>query len=295
MKKQSVAKCEKKKTDGQRNPSSETQPHCQSLYCYVKEVFPRTAQKQLGDWLLAAEGKSVEPEPLLFLAVICGAYFRMHDPERIVKETLNYLYGWLTWGNVQHRMNPSIAELLVDALAPGIRSEMEKTGRLPDLPGGRQARGKNLSMDVRGAWAAALVIQNHLGAGLKKSDDADQWTMELTGILLGRKADPALAREYNRCRAKIPKSVIAGLAAVLIKEYENALKHDGATAGDPAPSPKNSRRYDEWKSRHKTLAKESAKSGWEGLCSNVINRVPSSFWKSFWKIPPTPISRKKTG
>ncbi len=292
MKKKPMAEGKRKGPADPTCPSSEGQSHCQSLYCYIKEVFPRTAQKQLGDWLLTAEKQSFEPEPLLFLAVISGSYFRMHDPDKIVKETLDYLYGWLTWGNAQHRMNPGIAELLVDALAPNIRSAMEKTGRLPELPGGRQARGKNVPSDVRGAWIAALLMANCLKAERKKAGSADKRVMELAAILLGRKADPAFFKEFNRCRSKASGKIIAGLTDNLIKEYSNAVKYDGIKVGDPAPAEKRSVQYAEWKSRHKTLAHASAEFGWEVFCSNIINKVPIPVWKPLWTIPMAPASRK---
>ncbi len=292
MKKKPMAEDKRKGPADPTCPSSEGQSHCQSLYCYVKEVFPRTAQKQLGDWLLVAEKQSFEPEPLLFLAVICGSYFRMHDPDKIVKETLNYLYGWLTWGNAQHRMNPAIAELVVDALAPNIRSEMEKTGKLQELPGGMRAREKNVPSDVRGAWIAGLLMATCLKAERKKMD---KWVIELTAILLGRKAEPSFFREFNRCRNRSPRKIIADLTDNLIKEYNNAIKYDGIKAGDPAPSEKRSIQYAEWKSRHKALAYASAELGWDVFCSDIINKVPIPVWKPLWTIPMASVSRKNAG
>jgi hypothetical protein len=261
------------------------QLHNQGFYSYLKELYPRIISRQkLTNWQTTSRKESVEPELLLFIAIVCGSYFRIKDPEIILKETLTYLHEWFVLESDQHRMDSEIAKLVINALAPGIRSQIEDAGHKRGWPDGAHFRKKGPPIDMRGVWVTAVVIENYLKLKNDNPKLAKKKTLDFISILSGHKEEESLLTEFNRFYKNAPKDVIAVLTDALTAEYKFLMKQDGVEARDLAPSEIHKKEYAMWKDRHKSLEYEVKVYGWEGICNRAINRIPGKIWQSLWDI-----------
>jgi hypothetical protein len=285
MKKRPIPEYEKTNPIDDLFSAKKIQPHKQGFYSYLKEIYPRViSQQKLTNWQSTAKKNSIVPEPFLFIAIMCGAHFRIKDSEDIVKETLTSLYDWFAWGDDRRRMKPEIAKLVVNALAPGIRSQIEGAGHVRGWPDGSHFRKKGPPIDMRGAWVAALVIENYLRQKDNNSRIAKKQTLDFIAILLGHKAEESVVAEFNRYYKNAPKAIITDLTNELMAEYKFMMKQDGVIASDFVPSEKHKKKYTKWESRHKSLKHEIKAYGWEELCRSVISRITTTLWEPLWNI-----------
>jgi hypothetical protein len=226
---------------------------------------------------------SVEQEPLLFIALICGARCRTLSSEMQLKDVQEYLYHWLAWGDDLHRMRPDVAELIVAALTPGIRKEIEERGYQGGLPDGKHFRKECRIPEFRGAWVAALAIENHsTQAGMELTQAKDQ-AVKLISVLLEKEEEIAL-REFNRYYKVAPKDVISHLTRKLIEEYTFWMIQDGVYEGDLEPPQDQVAKHLEWKSRHKSLQILFKQNGCERFCDLVVSRIKPDLWKPLWDM-----------
>lgn len=202
-----------------------TQSNSQNLEDCIKEIFPDTKLTDLKTWSKTIRKESIEPEPLLFMALICGAHFQISRPE--VTECLSALSEWFT----VRQMNSELVDVVIEALAPGIRKAVEERGYMQGWPHGEYVIKKGHPMTARGAWVAAFVIENHLRQVGKKSTVAKALAVELVSILSGRKEkeievgeevkpwEGVKLNEFYRIYKNAPKDVIAILSTELLKTY----------------------------------------------------------------------------
>ncbi len=255
----------------------------QNLYDCIKEMFPETRPQRLCEWLETMKKKSVEQEPLLFIALICGAHCRTLSPEMQLKDVQEYLYHWLAGGDDLHRMRPDVAELLVAVLTPGIRKEIEERCSRSGLPDGEQFRTRSGIPEFRGAWVAALAIENHsTQAGMELTQAKDQ-AVKLISVLLGKEEENAL-REFNRYYKVAPKDVISNLTRKLMEEYTFWMRQDGVYGGDGEPPQDQVEKHWQWKSRHKSLQILFQQNGCQRFCDLVVSRIKPELWKPLWDM-----------
>ncbi len=274
-----------------KNPAS-SQLDGQNLYDCVKEIFPDTRPKRLREWREMMQKNSVEPELLLFIASICGTHFRIISPDLQLKDVQEYLYRWLAWGDDMHRMRPDVAELVVAAVSPGIRRELNARGHQRGLPDGEHFHRKGRVPQFRGAWVAALIIENHFTqVGMELTQAKDQ-VVKLISVLLEKKEENAL-REFNRLYKDAPKDVISDLTGELIKEYEFWVAQDGVYGGDVEPPQDQVEKYSEWKSRHKSLQNLFKQNGCERFCDLVVSRIKYGLWKPLWDMKAEQIDKEE--
>ncbi len=278
-----------------RNPVEELvkpeKPGSQNLFDCVKEIFPDTRPQRLREWLETMEKKSVEQEPLLFIASICGAHFRSLSHEVQLKDVQEYLYDWLAWGGDSHRMRPDVAELVVAALAQGIRKEIEERGQR-GLPGGEYFRKRGRVPAFRGAWAAALAVANHSTQAGMELTQAREQAVKLISVLLEKEEENAL-REFNRYYKDVPKDVISDLIRKIIEEYQFWMIQDGVYAGDVEPPQDQVEKHSEWKSRHKSLPILFKQNGCERFCDLVVSRIKPDLWKPLSDMKTEPIDKEE--
>ncbi len=283
MKKRSGPKTKKPKqvdkssNQGRYESTSEGFAHC------VREIFPKAGPEKLNQWIANTQLESIDPDPILFIALVCGAHFRSLSPEIRLKKTLDYLCDWLVWGDDQHRMNPDVAEMVIDALTPGIKKKIEKGGHQRGLPEGRLIRKRGRIADTRGAWVAAAVVETYLiQKRIKKTAPRDH-ALRLVSLLLNKKEKSAQV-ELNRFFANIPINVIADLTKQLIETYKLWVKQDGAHAGDNEPPKDQAQEHSKWKSRHKSHQYAIKQWGCEQYCNVILGYIKNDLWTRLWDI-----------
>ena len=98
------------------------------------------------------------------------------------------LWKWLTWKQDSF-MSPDLAELIIEALAPGIGDAIEKRGYERGWPSGEYVKEPGRPLETRGIWVAAVVIKNYLGKSKKKTTKSKvtvEDVLKLITLLLGR-------------------------------------------------------------------------------------------------------------
>ena len=246
---------------------------------YVLEIFPDIRPGIFKNWIKEnRKEKSFDIEPALFMTIVCGAYFRIYHPD--VRKPLEELWKWLT-----HRMNNpmshDLAELLIEAISPGIRKIVEARGYQQGWPKGQNVRKQGPPPHTRGAWVAGFVFEKYLQNEGVDKEKARLKAIELISVLLAREIE---AYEFQRSYKKAPKRNIANLTIQLLKEYEFLIRNDAYLSIDPCPPEGQTSQYIKWRSRHKSLENVIFASGCETLCSNVISKISTDILESFWDI-----------
>jgi hypothetical protein len=255
-----------------------------TLFDYLLEVYPDKKSKNsvarskiLKEWYETTKAIT-EPEPLLFMAAVCGAYFRISHPE--IREYLEKLWIFLTQGK-GNRMDHELAEILIESLAPLLERTLEMRGYKRGWPEAEYVSKKGQPPLTRGAWVSAFLIDNHLGQIGIKATKAKEIALELIAILLGREIIDNC--EFYRIYRNAPKSIIPELVEKLIREYrglvlQDRLREDVPISGDlpdeQLKPPAN----------NKMLQASIQTWGYAELCRLVLNRIPLDLLKPFWDI-----------
>lgn len=257
----------------------------------IKEIFPDTRPKRLQEWKEAMEQESSDPEPLLFITLICWSHFKTISPASQLKDVQEYLYSWLAWGEDLHRMRPDVAELVVAALTPEIRRAIEERGHQRGYPDGRYFRKSGRIPEHRGAWVAALIIADYFHTAGMKLTQAKDKAVRLISVLLEKDEDIAL-REFNRYYKEAPKDAISDLTKKLIEEYIFWMIQDGVNERDIPPPQDQTQEYAAWRSRHKSYPYFFRIHGHEGISGIVLSRIKSELWKPLWDMKAGPIDKE---
>lgn len=253
----------------------------------LRHLFPATRPREFKVWKEKIGKASIETELLLFMALICGAQFRMSRPDP--NKALGDLWTWLTQG-LHNKMDPDLAELVIEALAPGIMKAIDQRGyrRGPDGP---LIKKKGRPPETRGAWVAAFAAEEYLRQMGMKSTRAKEIAIEFIAILLGRKEDKGDEKgkklelsEFYRTRKKAPESIVKELTNELIREYKFLLEQDTIGSIDIKPPENEIEKFAEWNLRHKSLHSYFIRMGYEGVCSLVLSRMPRYLWEPFWTL-----------
>ncbi len=159
------------------------------------QVFPDANPRKLERWIdNVIRETSAEPEVLLFAALLCGAQFRIKHPE--VQAAMGDLWRWLR----QHPqdMNPELAELVIEAIGPGMVRAIEARGWLRGWPEGTHVSRKGAPPKNRGAWVAGFLIDNFLSQFKSRSSkfpyplilyqySSDEKRSRMNSIVIARK------------------------------------------------------------------------------------------------------------
>jgi hypothetical protein len=252
-----------------------------TLQTCVMQIFPDASPKKLERWIQRVIGEtSAEPELLLLAVLICGAQFRIKHPE--VQAALGDLWSWLTL--YPRDMNPELAELVIEAIGPGMVRAIEARGWLRGWPEGTYVGRKGAPPKNRGAWVAGFLVDDFLSQ-LKSRSSKVPLSADLVSILLGRKAEP---NEFYRYRKKVKHDDILRLSQEVACEYEHWLIQDGVRARDFYSLPQGPEKYQAWRARHRPLFEILRDFPGEQLSFVVLSRIPAALWEPLWEFDPTP-------
>jgi hypothetical protein len=246
----------------------------QSLSDCVLEIFKDANPKRLGKWLTET-GKETRPEPILFMAMVCGMKFRIEQPD--VTKALEDLWKWMTWGDPC--LDKELAEILIEVLAPQMARVIEARGYKRGWPKGEYIIRKGRPPVSRGAWVAAFLTEKYLRNMGIKATTANKQAADFASVLMGRKS--VELREYYRLRKNSPKSNIDELTERLIEEYNHWVRQDRLRADS------------EEQNRHESLSTELKYVGFEAICGAALGRIPANLWQPFWNIQPAKPRKSK--
>ena len=247
----------------------------EDLLAGVRDCYPRAPRVRLEDWLETLEQRpGIEPEALLFLALVCGTRFGIYLPR--VEELQAELWSWLTWH--PRNMRPELADILVSVLAPGLRKELRAREGWRLGPSGPRGKKVGALPVARGAWATALVVERYLRRNEVPARHAVEHALDLAAILTARGlTDPSELRRARR-RTGIPDP--AKLLLALLEQYEWWVTHDAVHSKDPVPLKSRQDRHADWRRRHRRLNVVLARYGARTLAEETVQRIPTAMWGS---------------
>jgi hypothetical protein len=187
----------------------------QSLSDCILEIFKDANPKRLEKWRKEI-GKETQPEPILFMAMVCGMKFRIKQPD--VTKALEDLWKWLT-GGLHHEMDEELANVLLEVLAPQMERVIEARGYKRGWPKGEYISKKGRPPVSKGGWVAAFLAERYFRNAGIKATPAKELASSFASVLLGRKHIEL--SEYYRVRKNAPKSNIEELTERLTEEYNH--------------------------------------------------------------------------
>jgi hypothetical protein len=237
----------------------------QTLSDCVLEIFPDANPKRLGKWR-ADLSEVTDADALLFMAMVCGVYFRISRPD--VTKALEDLWKWLTGGACY--LDEELADIVIGVLAPQIARVIEARGYKRGWPKGEYVSKKGRPPASRGAWVAAFLAEKYLIDEGMKATPAKEQAADLASVLLGRRESGL--PEFYRTSKKVPKSNIAELTGRLVEEYNHWVNKDKLRSSL------------EGQARNESLSSLLPYMGCERLCGAVLHGIPQDLWEPFWDI-----------
>jgi hypothetical protein len=260
-----------------------------TLEAGILSAYPDANPRRLEEWAGRVVGETAaEPEPLLFMALICGVRLEIErdDAESILEQ----LWAWLT--SPPRRMPHKLADLLVEAWSTELRRIVETRGwRFGHA--GRPINRQGRPPEARAAWTVALLVERQLLASGVPPAPARELACALAAVLLGRRA--VASAEIYRARKRIGNPDPTGLAAAIMGRYESWLRSEAAQLRDPAPS-EDPDSLAEWRARHRRLAQLVGIYGAGKFARLVLREIPAELWAPFLNLEgPSEARRRGTG
>jgi hypothetical protein len=247
-----------------------------SLRGGVVRVFPGLSEAKLAAWVSEVQqtpGVEVEAEELLFAMLLCGVRLGVYGPDLAAVQ--RELWEWLTWA--PRNMPADLAELVVEALTPGLAQAVERRGSKVGPSGASGLKGGRPPLGPA-AWAAAVVVDRRLRSQAVKPRRARELTLALAALLLGR---PSVAPyEFYRERKRRGARAVARLSLETVKQYEWWVLHDGVRQADDA-RPDDGRTYPAWRRKHRTLKWVMNEFGSESVARLALSRFSDQLWRPF--------------
>jgi hypothetical protein len=250
----------------------------------VVRAFPGLSEAKLAAWVSEVQqtpAVEVEAEELLFAMLLCGVRLGVYGPD--IAAVQRQLWEWLTWA--PRNMPAELAELVVEALTPGLAQAVERRGSkvgpsgAPGLKGGRPPLGP-------AAWAAAAVVDRRLQGQAVKPRRARELIFALAALLLGR---PSVAPyEFYRERRRRGAPAVERLSLEMVREYEWWVLHDGVRQANDAPS-SDERTDQAWRRKHRSLPWVMNQFGSESVARLSLSRFSDELWRPFL----SPASRER--
>jgi hypothetical protein len=239
----------------------------------VCEVFPLANPRRLERCLQRiAEDGGVEGEAVPFVLLLCGTAFSIEKPD--VKAVLEDLWTWLT-GHPRNMPAP-LAELVVETLAPGLKSAATRRRGWRVGPKGRFERRPGKPPEAMGAWTAALVMKHFLELRGLPRGKATAIAIELVSVLRGRSEGAVDPTELGRSKRMIRKIDVPSLTHALFAQYDSWLIIDGRLSGDPMPETPDRRSHASWRRRHRMLPHVLVKYGARTLALLALDNAASA-------------------
>jgi hypothetical protein len=247
-----------------------------SLRGGVASAFPGLSEAKLAAWVSEVQqtpGVEVEAEELLFAMLLCGVRLGVYGPDLAAVQ--RELWEWLTWA--PRNMPAELAELVVEALTPGLAQAVERRGSKVGPAGASGLKGGRPPLGP-GAWAAAMVVERRLRSQAVKPRRARELTFALAALLLGR---PSVAPyEFYRERKRRGAHAVERLSVEIVKQYEWWVQHDAVRQSDNA-RPGDERTYRAWRRKHRTLKWVMSQFGSESVARLSLSHFPDELWHPF--------------
>ena len=180
-------------------------------------------------------------------------------------------------------MKPELAELVIEAISPGMVRAIEARGLLRGWPEGTYVNRKGAPPKNRGAWVAGFLVHDFLSQFKSRSSKVPL-SADLVSTLLGRKAEP---NEFYRYRKKANDDDIRKLSQEIACEYEHWLIQDGVRTRDLYSLPQGSEKYQAWRTRHRPLSEVLRDFPGDQLPFVVLSRIPGTLWEPLWEFDST--------
>jgi hypothetical protein len=242
----------------------------------VVRAFPGLSEAKLAAWVSEVQqtpAVEVEAEELLFAMLLCGVRLGVYGPD--IAAVQRQLWEWLTWA--PRNMPAELAELVVEALTPGLAQAVERRGSKVGPSGASGLKGGRPPLGPA-AWAAAVVVDRRLRSQAVKPRRARELTLALAALLLGR---PSVAPyEFYRERKRRGARAVARLSLETVKQYEWWVLHDGVRQADDA-RPDDGRTYPAWRRKHRTLKWVMNEFGSESVARLALSRFSDQLWRPF--------------
>jgi hypothetical protein len=271
-----------KRPQGARVHRGTAPSHWTTLQEGVRGCFPAVESRALGAWQDALSQAKVEPEVVLFVVLVCGVQFQVYRiaPEAVMHE----LRAWLA--RSPGGMRPQLADVVVRALAPGIKQAVDDQWKA-----GPQSEAVEISgrpPDTKAAWAAAALVEELLAQGKVPVKDSERLIFKLLELLIGRAVEP---REYDRRWRAAAGSRPSQLVAWLSEEYERLIKKGAQRQYGPEAKA----RPKDWRERHRALTHLFSVDGFEAAARSVAVSVPPELWDSLGGAGFAPIDSTEPG
>ena len=256
-----------KRPQGARVHRGTTLSHWTTLQEAVGGCFPAVEPRVLGAWQDALAKAKVEPELVLFVVLVCGVQFQVYriDPEAVMGE----LRDWLE--RSPGGMRPQLADVVVRALAPGIKQAVGAQWKLGPRSDAVELTGR--PPDTRATWAAAALVEELLAQRKVPVKNRERLTFKLLELLLGRAVEP---REYDRRWRAAAGSRPSELVVRLSEEFGMLIEMSAQRqyGRDAKARPKD------WRNRHRALTHLFTVDGFEAGARSVAVSVPPELWDS---------------
>jgi hypothetical protein len=252
------------------------QQGAQTLEAAIKEIFPKADLVALKRWAARVRAETpVEPELLLFATLLCGVRFQIVHSE--LKPTLEGLWNWLT-GHPRN-MSGELAELVIEALTPGLQRAIDDRGWKKGHDG-PYVKKKGTPPVGRGAWTAVLLTEHYLRTiGTTKGVMA--FAVGLASAILGRRVEPTQA---YRMRGRIKNNALEWLAHEVRTYYEFSIEQDGARDRDFRPTADVQTNVQLWREKHRGLSHLLANFGGQDWAGLILRKIQPVAWEPFWDL-----------
>jgi hypothetical protein len=224
------------------------------------------------------------PEPLLFIALLCGTQFRVFHVE--VWPVLDELREWLT---SRPRLMPAeLAEVLLEALSPAIADALSARGWQAG-PEGKPIEVRGRPRENTGAWAAGVLTELYLRGTRAGSAAARQLAEGLVSALVGR---AVATREFSTARKPSGRPETLRLLEALMSAYDALVELEARRRLAPRPPASDPPARAKWLAMFQSLPHTLAVDGADTLARKALAELKPEIWAVLTSPPPRRASNK---
>lgn len=234
----------------------------------LKMFYPKLNQEEFEDWVFRIKSKTeADANFLQFVTLLCGAQFWLREAN--ATGALEQLSFWLR--SHPRRMRTELAELVVEAIGPGIIEAVANRGWQIG-PDGSFVQMKGAPERSRGAWTAAILAQLHLRTVGVPDGDSTELSLVLVTALQGcEMKDPTELTRAKRTAGKPdPSELLKGLNV----EWQFWCEHAVLKQAEADVSPDH---------RQEPLEFFLERFGSLLFSNKALTRMPTELWESFKK------------
>lgn len=237
----------------------------------VLAVFPLSSRPKLEAWQQRVRDEAHRaPQPLLFIALLCGTQFRVFHVE--ARPVLEELRGWLT--SHPRKMRRELSELVIEALTPAIESVLKARGWQAG-PEGKSTALKGRPRETTGAWAAGVLAELYLRGDKKSSAVARTLAEELVSALVGRSV---ATREFSTARRNIDRPETSQLLQEVTGAYGALIEVEARRRLNPPPPASDRLGHAKWLARSRAIPYTLAVDGADTIARKALAEMKHGIW-----------------